>query len=368
MAEKREKKTATYPFRNLALQGGGVKAFAYHGVLEVLEEHDILPQIERVVGTSAGAMLAALLSFRLSVEETIDLFNSADFSRVPMATAKTEELPAEPPSVIRRELDRVMVGVNAVGRLVRQYGWYANDYLHQWLQEAIGAHCQGNGRATFADFRERGFRDVHVVAANISTHTTTVFSAATTPDVAVADAVLMSASVPLYFEGLRFDGASLGQGDYYADGGILCNFPLRVFDDPGFEEGNRRYVHGVNWETLGCRLYTPEDCPPRTRPISNVISYVENLLETLTEAEVVAFESSVVDQLRTISISNCCVAATDFHVRPADAKYDELVDAGRTAARHYLANYRLPTAKFQKAKARLARFLARWRQANSSSG
>ena len=29
---------AKYPFRNLVFKGGGVKAFAYHGVIEVLEE------------------------------------------------------------------------------------------------------------------------------------------------------------------------------------------------------------------------------------------------------------------------------------------------------------------------------------------
>jgi hypothetical protein len=83
---------------------------------------------------------------------------------------------------------------------------------------------------------------------------------------------------------------------------------------------------------------------------------------------VVAFESSLVAQLRTISLSNCCIAAMDFHVRPADARYEELVDAECTAAGRCLANYGLPTAKSQKAEARLGRFLARWRRANSPSG
>ena len=34
-----------YPFKNLVFQGGGVKAYVYHGVLRVLDEEGILPQI-----------------------------------------------------------------------------------------------------------------------------------------------------------------------------------------------------------------------------------------------------------------------------------------------------------------------------------
>lgn len=69
-----------YPFKNLVFQGGGIKAFAYHGVLLVLEEQNILSQIERVAGTSAGATLATFLSFRLNVQEILDLYRSVDFS------------------------------------------------------------------------------------------------------------------------------------------------------------------------------------------------------------------------------------------------------------------------------------------------
>ena len=58
-----------YPFRNLAFQGGGSKAFAYHGAVRVLEAEGVLGPIERVAGTSAGATLATLLSMRLDVSE-----------------------------------------------------------------------------------------------------------------------------------------------------------------------------------------------------------------------------------------------------------------------------------------------------------
>ena len=75
-----------YPLKNLAFQGGGSKTYAYHGALMALEEQGILDQIERVVGTSAGAMLGAIISFRLDMAETMAIYAGMDFSKM-MGTA-----------------------------------------------------------------------------------------------------------------------------------------------------------------------------------------------------------------------------------------------------------------------------------------
>jgi len=331
-----------YPFQNLIFQGGGVKTFAYHGVLAVLEERGILPQIKRVGGTSAGALLAMLLSFRLSWPETLALFRTCDFSKIP--EIKRAKNPTWTPRIVEREVGHVVGRVDAVNRLIKKYGWHASDYAYQWTQTVIAAQCHGNGNATFADFRAQGFRDLHVVATNISTRSAVVFSAETTPTVAVADAVRMSGSIPLFFEALQFDGQRFGAGDYFADGGVLRNYPLHIFDDPKYGAGNHWYFTGVNWATLGVRLYTPKDCPNATRPITNVLSYIERLFEALVEAQSVTLESSKVDLQRTISVCDCCVLATDFDLNADDENetYRKLVAAGREATTAYLAGYEFP--------------------------
>ena len=53
--------THKYPFKNLVFKGGGIKAFAYIGALEAFEQHNVLSQIERVAGNSAGS------SFQVSI-------------------------------------------------------------------------------------------------------------------------------------------------------------------------------------------------------------------------------------------------------------------------------------------------------------
>ncbi|MCB9136036.1 MAG: patatin-like phospholipase family protein [Anaerolineales bacterium] len=355
--------TNRFPFKNLVFQGGGIKTFVYHGALEVLDEYEILTQIERVAGTSAGAILAMLVSFRLSARETVEILRQVEYTKIP--GTKTGQLPewAHRVPLPEQQVTWLMERMDTLSRLYRTYGWYTHDYAYQWLIEIIARHCQGNGRATFADFRAKGFRDLYIPAANLSTHQVTYFCADATPEVAVADAVLMSATLPLFFEALQFDGKQFGQGDYYADGGLVANFPLQLFDAPKYVPSSRHYLHGVNWETLGCRIYTPPDCPPISRPITNLLTYMQNLVETLGMAQDVAFETSLVDQMRTININDCCVSVTEFDVRPSedDPKYRALFASGREAAQTYLEQYRLPTDRFYDLKAKFAEFLAQWR-------
>ena len=352
-----------YPFKNLVFQGGGIKTFAYHGAVEVLDEQNILPQIERVAGSSAGATLALLLSFRLSARETVDLLRGVDYAKIP--GTKPAQLPdwARRTPLPEEQITGLMQRMDTLTRLYRNYGWYTHDYAYTWLMETIAQYCHGNGRATFQDFRALGFRDLYVPAANLSTHKAVFFCADETPDVAVADAVLMSATLPLFFEALQFDGKQFGQGDYYVDGGLVANFPMQWFDAPKFATGNRHHVYGVNWETLGCRIFSPPDCPPISKPISNLLTYMQNLVETLGMAQNIAFDSSLVDQMRTININDCCTSVTDFHIRAAedDPKYMELLASGRNAAHAYLEQYRLPTDRFYDLKVKFAEFLAQWR-------
>jgi NTE family protein len=180
-----------YPFKNLVFKGGGIKAFAYIGALEVLEEQKILPHIERVAGNSAGSIMSTLLSFQLSAKETANLFATLDYGKITSLVPDEEGSQAgiHPPKALWETGHKLVGGTEAINRLRTKYGLFSSDHIQDWLEETIASQCHGNGRASFADFRARGFRDLYVIATNISTHATTLFSASTTPDVIVADAV-----------------------------------------------------------------------------------------------------------------------------------------------------------------------------------
>lgn len=344
-----------YPFRNLVFKGGGMKALAYHGALRVLEEERILTQVERVAGTSAGALLATMLSMRLTTEEIVKKYQEIDYTRIAAVRSDfISESGDQSQRFYTRELTRLVDNVDAVYRFIQRYGWYENDLAHEWIQSVVADHCAGDGRATFADFNSFGYCDLYIVTTNLSKHCIQIFSTKETPDVPVADAVLMSSSLPFYFESVQYDGREFGSGDYYADGGLLYNYPIQVFDSPEFKHESRHFVHGVNWETLGFRLFTPDDLEDHHRKITSLVSYVESVLETIIELQDTLVMQSAVDRMRTISISNCGVSTTDLQISPdlEDPKYADLFASGQLATREYLNRYRLPTDRFFSIKAK----------------
>ena len=95
-----------YHFKNLVFEGGGVKGIAYVGALKKLEEEDILQNIERVAGTSAGAMVAVLIGLGYTAEELRTILWDINFQNF---------------------LDDSWGFVRDTKRLLYDYGWYKGD-------------------------------------------------------------------------------------------------------------------------------------------------------------------------------------------------------------------------------------------------
>jgi NTE family protein len=310
-------------YQNLVFSGGGVRGIAYLGALEVLDEFRILENIQRVAGTSAGAIAACLVSFGLDITKTRDLFNSLNITKLPQVETQSDKRRWLP--IPEEESPR---------RFFRDYGWYSSEYFYNWLQNIISDQCGGNSRATFADFKQHGFRDLFIVATNVSRQRAEVFSADQTPEVSVADAVRMSMSIPIFFEALRFDGQKFGSGEYYVDGGLYDNFPVRIFDKPEYAGRSWTFRDGINWETLGLFLYPgrlgPDDEPEIPE---NVWDFMSLMLRSLYHSyEVASYETNTVDQERTIEINDCGIPPTDFDIEVGDKKYQQLYQSGKEAA------------------------------------
>ncbi len=339
-----------YPFRNLIFEGGGVKGIAYAGALEVLEAKGILPNIQRVGGTSAGAINAVLLGLGYSNEETKAILKALDFKNF---------------------LDNSWGLVPDIHRLLSDYGWYKGDFFRRWISELIRRKT-GNGESTFKDIAEqgekKGFKEVYVIGTNLSTHFAEVFSPEHTPRMVLADAVRISMSIPLFFAAQR----NL-RGDVYVDGGVLENYPIRLFDrkkyiaDQNFEAHSREpedykkhnsalkemgkeispYVY--NKETLGFRLDSAKEiglfrdqADPSANRIDDFFSYGWNLIETIMEGQSNQHLQSD-DWQRTIYIDTLGVKTTDFSL--ADGKKDALVDSGRKFTQKYFEWYDNPRNK-----------------------
>src|SRR3954468_12886330 len=56
-------------YKNLVMEGAGIRGIAYTGALKLLEERHMLDSVQRVAGTSVGSMVAVLLGVGYSADE-----------------------------------------------------------------------------------------------------------------------------------------------------------------------------------------------------------------------------------------------------------------------------------------------------------
>ena len=114
-------------YRNLAFKGGGVRGIAYLGALEELERLGFVNNIQRVAGSSVGAIAALMVSLRLPAVEIKSLFDTLDFSRIPQARTEDQS------SSILNKLDVA----SCSQRLLKNFGWYSSAYFYNWLKMSL---------------------------------------------------------------------------------------------------------------------------------------------------------------------------------------------------------------------------------------
>jgi NTE family protein len=292
-----------YPYRNLVFEGGGVKGLAYAGSLAVLDEAGITPQIERVGGASAGAITATMVSLGYRADEVKSTFMNMDFSKFEDG------------------------GFTGPERLLAHYGWYKGDYFLNFIEEQI-AQKTGNARSTFAEIKRPSYKDLYVIGTELTQQLSVVFSAEQSPDMAVADAVRISMSIPLFF-------AAPKVGDnIFCDGGVLNNYPITLFD-------KQRYLADAsgdpdddvtNTETLGFHLDNLSH--PSVHTITNVVRFAGEVYEALVNIQRDLLMSSPDDVKRSVFIDNLGIKTTDFQLTTEQKL--ALIESGRSATAKYI--------------------------------
>ncbi|GAA4037410.1 hypothetical protein GCM10022409_23010 [Hymenobacter glaciei] len=246
-------------YRNLVMEGGGIRGIAYGGALLELEQRGVLAGLTRVGGTSAGAIQAALLAVGYSAQEIIDVVNATP---------------------VQRLNDGRFIFFGGTHRLITQYGWYRGDEFSTYLGELVArktknAHLTLAELHTLAQKEPARYRDLYTTGTNLTQQRVQVFSYETTPTMRVADAVRISMSIPLYFRAVLLDAENkVIKGDpapgqpvqVLVDGGLMANYPVDLFDFPRYLPAGPAAApdaHGrvFNPETLGLRLDRAEQIP-----------------------------------------------------------------------------------------------------------
>lgn len=268
-----------------------------------------------VAGTSAGAIVAALLAAGYRATELKKIITELDVSKLEDPTLFTR-VPLAGPLISELVLD----------------GLYKGDVFESMMREWLAA----KGKHTFKDLfipefahDERYRFKLRVVATDITRRRMVVLPqdirqyGKNPEDLDIAKAVRMSMSLPLFFEPVKLNGSHI------VDGGVVSNFPVDLFDSPGIPE----------WPTFGFKLVLSSQQRPgelTEHIVGGPLSEIVALFQTAMEAHD-AYHLASNKYVRTIAIDTLGVGTTDFHL--TDEQKAALYQSGRQAAQTFLSTW-----------------------------
>jgi NTE family protein len=192
-------------------EGGGIRGLGFVGAICCFEEWGYT--FESIAGTSAGAIIAALLSVGYTGSELKDIIFDTDFNKF-CDKDKLQSIPF-------------------IGRLlglIFEKGLYSGNYFENWINELLKA----KGKTKFQDITVNGKCKLKIIASDISNKNIIIL-----PDdiqkygidpkkFNISTAVRMSMSIPFFFKPVIVKYNK--EKSYIVDGGLLSNFPIWIFD------------------------------------------------------------------------------------------------------------------------------------------
>lgn len=313
---------------DLVLEGGGVKGIGLAGAVQRLVDDGY--RFHRVAGTSAGAitgsLVAAMTHAQVPLDGVADIARSIDYAAF---------LDPGPVGRALGPLKPVALG----GNLLFDNGLYSVHKLREWVSGELAKY----GVRTFADLKlppdpgadipdEHRYRLV-VVASDLTRQRAIKLpwdyaDYGLDPDTqSVADAVVMSASLPFFFEPTTLHDAER-RPSVIVDGGIFTAYPITVFD--------RTDGKPPRWPTFGVRLCSRADLRKRNK-IKGPLSMGMALIESLVGAWDTMFVDDPCALARTMFVDTADIASTDFDLSTEQQR--TLLDNGSEAATEFLRHW-----------------------------
>ncbi|PAE39079.1 patatin-like phospholipase family protein [Bacillus sp. 7884-1] len=283
-------------------EGGGARGIAFVGAIQAMEEEKV--QWQRIAGTSAGAVIAALLASGYKSYEIRKHLKELDFSKLRGRTI----------------LNRIPI-FGSLLELMFNLGIYKNDYLETWVDSLLSE----KGIKTFADLPDGKLK---IIASDVSNGQMLILPddlnryRMTPSDLKVSTAVMMSASIPFFFRPVIWKSKDRKKS-YILDGGLLSNFPIWLFDtdNPRFPTFGFRFVKDkVNIDAV---IPTP-------------LHLFKNIFKTMLQAHDLRHLNEETNE-RTIKISSGNINTTDFEL--SEAEIDFLYKSGYTSTKDFLSKW-----------------------------
>jgi len=360
---------------DLVFEGGGAKGIVFVGAMQEFESRG--HKVDRLLGTSAGAITATLLAAGYTSSEMLSALDEKEqgepvfvgfmgvpgpFTEQEVAESATVELlqsldlPFVPRSVERR-LGGALIGLLAHSEryrhlfsFVERGGWYTADRFLSWLGAKLdtgtfAGKTRRFGAMTLEEFHASTGRELSLVAADTTEQRILVLNHRTAPRCPVVWAARMSMSIPFVWQEVEWAsawGTYRGRdvsGHLVVDGGILSNFPVELFvsSEPHVTGlmGEKR-SHGVLGLLIDETVAVPgAPAPPAPEPSGlgrlKTIARIRRLIDTMTTAH----DKEIIESLSEIVVRLPArgYGTTEFDM--SDRRRASLVAAGREAMRSH---------------------------------
>ena len=366
---------------DMVFEGGGAKGMVFVGAMQEFEArghtHD------RLLGTSAGAITAALLASGYSSDEMLKALSEkkgehsvffdfmgepGSFSGSPLvkngALARlltNIDIPLFPDALEKR-LDQAIVNwvasnprASHLFSFVELGGWYSADNFLKWIRNKMDSgNFNGKPRnfskMTLKQFHEATGKDLSLVGSDTTMEMMLVLNHRTAPELPVVWAVRMSMSIPLLWQEViwqkewgKYRGMDV-EGHTIVDGGLLSNFPIELFisdlETVTDVMGNKTSQH-----VLG--MLIDESIPVPGAPVAKgdtgnekfelsqlaTVKRLNNLVNTVLGAR----DKSVIEAFENLVARMPAkdYGTTEFDM--TDERRNRLVEAGRNAMEAYFA-------------------------------
>jgi len=361
---------------DVVFEGGGAKGVAFAGALEVF--FGARHTIRRTIGTSAGAITAALVAAGFTPEEMkqvvtetlpsgeprftsfMDAPSETDFSQADLDSSVTQEFLKKidiplVPKAAERWMDRQLLGAlmndkhfRKLFSFVEQGGFFSGAAFRQWMEEQLATKSFAPG-ITLGEFAAQAPIELSVVVSDTTNKEMLVLNSRTAPGVPVSWAVRMSMSIPFVWQEVEWQaawGPYRGRdksGAMIVDGGVLSNFPINLLDNPVGDEqaeiaGDHDPAGALNLGLLIDEARSvagqPEAAKQRKFPELRTVERTSRLVDTMRRASdnsmILKYENDI-----------CRVPAKGFGTLEFDmkgARLDDFLGAARQAMSVHLGD------------------------------
>ena len=217
--------------KNIVFSGAGLRIYTFLGFIKALNELDLLKNINSIIGTSSGSLIAVLCILDFSyneIEEIILKINTSNLKNI--------------------HSDNII-------NFFKDYGVDDCKNFERIINIILNIKVK-NENITFKELYELTKKKLIITATCVNSMDIEYFDYETTPDIPIKKVLLMSISIPLIFKPVKLDNK------YYVDGGLISHYPIDYFKE------NKD-------ETLGILVTSSLN---KCMEINNIKDYIYNIM------------------------------------------------------------------------------------------